>query len=59
MTKGFPHALHGTDLPIVVPDDPGCSIEAIKQRFFGHYDDISVDSLLSEYDERIAIFREF
>lgn len=59
MTKGFPHALHGTDIPITVPDDPGCGVEAIKKKFFGHYESVSIDDLLREYDERIDIFREF
>lgn len=59
MTKGFPHALHDADLPIALPDDPGCAIETLKRRFFSHYESIPVEDLLSEYDERIAIFRQF
>ena len=59
MTKDVPHALYGTDIPITVPEDPGCGIEAIKRKFFGHYENVSVEDLLREYDERIAIFRQF
>lgn len=59
MTQGFPHALHGTDIPITLPDVPGCSVEAIKKKFFSHYESVSVEELLREYDERIVIFREF
>lgn len=59
MTKGFPHALHDAGLPIVVPEDRWCSVEAVKRKFFGHYEGIPIEDLLAEYDERIVIFRQF
>lgn len=59
MIKGFPRVLSDTELQIAAPDVPGCGIEAIKKKFFGHYESVSIEDLLREYDERIAIFREF
>lgn len=31
---------------------------AIRKEFLSHYDDISTEDLLAEYDERIRLFRE-
>lgn len=61
MTLGFPHSLHDSDIKFDLDGlaQEGCGVSLIKRKFFQHYEGISVRDLMLEYDERIAIFREF
>jgi len=56
----LPATLSKSDVPAVLPEETGeAGILAIRKKFFGHYEFVSTEDLLAEYDERIRVFREY